>query len=84
MVDLVNLKGIYVTEHPNGAMSVRLWCGNCAKPLHWDDRHWGNTPFLTLLVKMADAHRETECPHPKGPFLDEWHPRIDERASWER
>lgn len=74
MIDLVGLTGMYVTENPTGVAGIKMWCGYCCKPLHYDHRHMGTEPFLTLMVKMADAHRLTDCPDPKGPFVYSWSP----------
>ena len=83
MVDLVGLQGMYVTEDPReGCSGVVMWCGYCCIRLHYDQRHMGVTPFLSLMVKMADAHRETDCSNPRGPFVPEWHPRRED--VWEQ
>lgn len=76
MVDLSVIDGIYVTEDPRagGIGAMVIWCGYCCKRLHYDWRHMGYAPFLTLLVKMADVHREAECPNPAGPFVSDWNP----------
>jgi hypothetical protein len=80
-VDLSVIAGIYVTEDPRGYAGIKMWCGYCCTPLHYDMRHMGTSPFLTLMVKMADAHRDVECPNPKGPFVSEyeWSPRDSEQ-----
>jgi hypothetical protein len=75
-------QGIYVTEEPGGGQGVKLWCGYCCQPIHVGTRHWGVSPFLSLLVKMAQAHRETVCPSPDGPFQGLWSPRIEVQM-WE-
>jgi hypothetical protein len=75
-------QGIYATEDPQGEPGVKLWCGYCAQPIHVGTMHWGESPFLSLLVKMAQAHRETSCPNPGGPFLSLWSPRGG-TAGWE-
>lgn len=76
-IDLSAIAGMYLTEDPSGYAGVRLWCGYCCKLLHFDHRHLGDSPFLTLLVKMADAHRATDCAAPQGPFIALWSPRED-------
>lgn len=82
-VDLSALHGIYVSQHfESRRYGVKMWCGYCREPLHYDFRHIGSTPFLTLMVKVADAHRATECPRPQGPFAEGWHPEYHEE--WAR
>lgn len=81
-LDLGAIQGVYVTEDPRDDVGVMMWCGYCCAPLHYDSRHMGLSPFLSLMAKMADAHRETECPKPKGPFDTRWCPR-DTRL-WEQ
>lgn len=82
MVDLVGLTGMCVTEDPRGHAGIRMWCGYCCKPLHYDYRHMGAEPFLNLMVKMADAHRMTDCAAPEGPFVHSWSPRTS--PEWHR
>jgi hypothetical protein len=74
-------QGIYTTEDPQGPEGVKLWCGYCATLIEIGSQHWGTSPFLSLLVKMAQAHRQAVCPNPDGPFLSMWHPRAD-RGPW--
>jgi len=74
-LDLALIQGIYVTEDPRGRAGVRMWCGYCITLLHMDQEHLGDAPFLSLMAKMADAHRATECPNPNGPFRVDWAPR---------
>lgn len=76
-IDINDVAGFMVTEDPAGFIGVCMWCGYCRTKLHVNARHMGTSPFLTLMVKMADAHRTTECPNPDGPFDGEWNPRHD-------
>jgi hypothetical protein len=71
-------QGIYVTEDPKGEPGIKMWCGYCAKLIHFTSAHCGQSPFLSIMAIMAQAHRETECPNPSGPFLSTWAPRMDE------
>ena len=80
--DLSAISGIYVTEDPEDHGGIRMWCGYCRRMLHFDSQHMGVSPFLTLMVKMADAHRLTDCPHPQGPFAHDWSPRHS--RDWEQ
>jgi hypothetical protein len=75
-------QGIYLTEDPTRSPGIKLWCGYCAQPIHVGSQHWGTSPFLSLVVKMAQAHREASCPNPSGPFLAKWSPRKDGNWGW--
>lgn len=78
-IEINDLSGIMVTENPTEPLGfgIVMWCAYCRTKLNMDHRHMGYTPPLTLMIKMADAHRQTECPNPDGPFDGDWNPRND-------
>lgn len=84
-LDLNVIAGMWVTPDPLYGEGIKLWCGYCCAPLHFDWRHWGHMPFLSLLAKTADIHRVVECPQPQGPFVFDWSPKGSAQwRAWER